>query len=218
MAGLTDVATNYHEVHLTQDPARAVVWSTVAEYLARYVPADSAVLDIGAGYCDWINFTRAKRRLAVDVWPGIAAYAAPGVETQVLNLVGGLRSLGTGVFDAVLASNVLEHFGPGEVDTVVADVAAVLRPGGRLLAIQPNFRYAWKHYFDDYTHRSVFTHVSLPALLKEHGFRVREVRPKFLPYSMRESRVPIRPWLIRAYLASPVKPLAGQMLVVAEKE
>jgi hypothetical protein len=60
--------------------------------------------------------------------------------------------------------------------------------------------------------------VSLPALLREHGFRILEVRPKFLPYSMRESRVPIRPWLIRAYLASPIKPMAGPMLVVAEKE
>ena len=211
------MATNYHDVHLTQDPARAVVGSTVADYLSSYVPADAAVLDVGAGYCDWINFTRAARRVAVDVWPGISAHAAPGVETQVLDLVGGLPSLGAARFDAVLASNVLEHFAPGEVDRVVAGIAAVLRPGGRLIAIQPNFRYAWKHYFDDYTHRSVFTHVSLPALLREHGFRILEVRPRFLPYSMRESRLPIRPWLIRAYLASPIKPMAGQMLVVAAR-
>src|SRR5688572_25783444 len=168
------MATNYHDVHLTADPARAVVWSTVAEYLSSYIPADAAVLDIGAGYCDWINFTRASRRVAVDVWPGIAAHASPGVETRVLDLVGGLPALGAASFDAVLASNVLEHFSPGDVDRVVADVAAVLRPGGRLIAIQPNFRYAWKNYFDDYTHRSVFTHVSLPALLREHGFRILE--------------------------------------------
>ena len=83
--------------------------------------------------------------------------------------------------------------------------------------IQPNFRYASRQYFDDYTHRSVFTHVSLPALLRAHGFRIVEVRPKFLPYSMREARVPITPFLVRAYLASPFKPLAGQMLVVAAK-
>ena len=212
------MATKYHEAHLTHDPARAVVWSTVAEHLAAYVPREAAVLDVGAGYCDWINCTRASRRVAVDVWPGFAAHAAPGVETRILNLVGGLRSLGTATFDAVLASNVLEHFSPGEVDGVVADVAAVLRSGGRLIAIQPNFRYAWKNYFDDYTHRSVFTHVSLPALLREHGFRILEVRKKFLPYSMQRSLVPIRPWLIRAYLASPIKPLAGQMLVVAARD
>jgi hypothetical protein len=43
------------------------------------------------------------------------------------------------------------------------------------------------------------------------------VQPRFLPYSMRGSRLPIRPWTVRAYLRSPIKPMAGQMLVVASK-
>jgi hypothetical protein len=84
--------------------------------------------------------------------------------------------------------------------------------------VQPNFRYAWRHYFDDYTHRSVFTDVSLPAMLRAHGFRVVEVRPKFLPYSLQGARVPITRFLVSAYLRSPIKPLAGQMLIVAAKE
>ena len=37
------------------------------------------------------------------------------------------------------------------------------------------------------------------------------------PYSMRDTRLPISPWLIRAYLRSPLKPFAGQMLVVARR-
>jgi hypothetical protein len=44
------------------------------------------------------------------------------------------------------------------------------------------------------------------------------VKPKFLPYSMRDSRLPIAPWLVRAYLHSPWKPMAGQMLVVARRD
>ena len=120
-------------------------------------------------------------------------------------------------FDVVLASNVLEHFSPDVAASVVAGVAAVLRPGGRFVMVQPNFRYAWRRYFDDYTHRSIFTDVSLPALLRAHGFRILEVRPKFLPYSMRGARVPITP-LVSAYLRSPFKPMAGQMLVVAAKD
>jgi len=87
-----------------------------------------------------------------------------------------------------------------------------------LLVIQPNFRYAYRQYFDDYTHRSVFTHVSLPNLLRAHGFAIDAVEPRFLPYSMREVGVPIPAWLVRAYLGSPLKPRAGQMLVVARKD
>jgi SAM-dependent methyltransferase len=214
MAG---TVSGYHAAHLPEDPARPIVWKAVAEHLARWMPPDGHVLEIGAGYCDWINNVAASRRLAVDIWPGIARHAAAGVETKVLDAAKELAGLGTSSFDAVLASNILEHFEPGVAIAVVEDVARLLKPGGRFLIVQPNFRHAARHYFDDYTHRSVFTDVSLPNLLRAHGFRIEHVQPRFLPYSMRGSRLPIRSWTVRAYLRSPIKPMAGQMLIVASK-
>jgi SAM-dependent methyltransferase len=210
--------SGYHAAHLTPDPARRIVWQAVAQHLAPYVPPASAVLEIGAGYCDWINQVQATRRVAVDIWPDLPAYAAPGVEPLVRDVSGDLASVGPAAFDAVLASNLLEHFDPDTAGTVVDNVAAVLRPGGRFVIVQPNFRFAWKSYFDDYTHRAIFTDVSLPALLRAHGFRIVDVRPKFLPYTMQGARVPITPLLVRLYLMSPFKPGAGQMLIVAERE
>jgi SAM-dependent methyltransferase len=208
----------YHAVHLTEDPVRRIVWEAVARHLAAYVPPEAAVLEVGAGYCDWINHVRAARRVAVDIWPELPAFAAPGVEPVVLDVSRDLRSLGPASFDVVLASNVLEHFPPAAAAAVVGGVADVLRGGGRFVVVQPNFRYAWRQYFDDYTHQSIFTDVSLPALLRAHGFRILEVRPKFLPYSMRGARVPITSFLVHAYLRSPFKPMAGQMLVVAVRD
>jgi hypothetical protein len=41
-----------------------------------------------------------------------------------------------------------------------------------------------------------------------------EIKPRVLPLRVK-SRLPIRPWLIAAYLASPVKPLGKPMLLVA---
>jgi cyclopropane fatty-acyl-phospholipid synthase-like methyltransferase len=208
---------SYHSVHLTPEPARDVVWHAIASHLAHLVPRHAHVLEIGAGYCAWINAVQASRRVAVDIWPEVTRYAAPGVEARVLDVTTGLRSLGEGTFDVVLASNVLEHFEPDTAARVAADLFRVLNPGGRLLIVQPNFRYASRRYFDDYTHRAVFTDVSLPAMLRAQGFAVEDVRARFLPYSMRNSRLPIRSWLVRAYLSSPFKPLAGQMLVVARR-
>jgi SAM-dependent methyltransferase len=210
--------TAYHEAHFTDDAPRATVWKAVAAHLSSYVPPDAHVLELGAGYCHWINQVQAGRRVAVDIWPGVARHTAAGVDPVVLDIGEGLRSLGAGAFDVVLASNLLEHFAPDAAAAVVEDIGFVLRPAGRLIAIQPNFRYAWRQYFDDYTHRAVFTDVSLPALLRAKGFTIDEVQPRFLPYSMRDTRLPITTWLVRAYLASPVKPAAGQMLVVATKE
>ena len=207
----------YHAVHLTEEPARALVWQEIAAYLASYVPPQSHVLEIGAGYCCWINAVRAARRVAVDVWADMPRHAAPGVESLVMDATTGLSALGDAQFDAVLASNVLEHFDPDAAAALTGDVYRLLRPGGRLIIVQPNFRHAYRSYFDDYTHRSVFTDVSLASLLRSRGFRIVRVMPKFMPYSMRNTRLPIARWAIRAYLRSPIKPLAGQMLVIAER-
>lgn len=207
----------YHAAHLTPDPARAGVWRVIAEHLSPWIAAQAHVLEVGAGYCDWINHVRASRRVAVDIWPDLPRHAAAGVETMVMDASRDLPALGTGAFDVVLASNVLEHFAPDVAASVVSDMRRVLRPGGRLLLIQPNFRYAFRRYFDDYTHRAVFSDVSLPALLRAQGLQVEAVEPRFMPYSMQGARVTPRPWMVRAYLRSPWKPGAGQMLVVARK-
>lgn len=209
--------SGYHDAHLPPDPSRTIVWQAIAGYLAPWIPADGSVLEIGAGYCDWINNVAARRRVAVDLWAEFPKFAVAGVEPLVLDLASGLQTLPPQTFDAVLASNVLEHFAPDTVVTVIEGVARLLRPGGRLLIVQPNFRHAWRTYFDDYTHRSVFTDVSLPTLLRAHGYTIDRVEPRFLPYSMRGTRLPITRGLVSAYLRSPFRPRAGQMLVIASR-
>jgi SAM-dependent methyltransferase len=209
--------SRYHVSHLTYDPVRRVVWAAVARHLASYIPADAAVLELGAGYCDWINNVRASRRVAVDIWPELPSFVGAGVEPVVLDVSDGVASLGASTFDVVLASNFLEHFSPEEAASVVRGVATLLRPAGRFVMVQPNFRFAWRRYFDDYTHRSIFTDVSLPAMVRAQGLRILEVRPKFLPYSMQGAFVPVTEALVSAYLRSPFKPMAGQMLVVAAR-
>jgi SAM-dependent methyltransferase len=210
--------TSYHLAHFIDDPRRAMVWKAIAGHLASNVRSDSHVLELGAGYCHWINNVRATRRVAVDMWPELPTHAAPGVEVMVLDIPGGLEPLPSASFDVVLASNLLEHFPPDAAAMVVKTVSRLLRPEGRFILIQPNFRYCWRSYFDDYTHRSIFTDVSLPALLRSAGFNILTVKPRFVPYSMQGMRVPLTTWLVKAYLLSPLKPAAGQMLVIAQKE
>ena len=207
----------YHAAHLTQDDSRAVLWGVLTDYLSRYIAPEARVLELGAGYCYWINSIRAKVKVAVDLWEELPQYAAPDVTPVLHDLSQGLAPFKEHQFTAVLASNVLEHFEPAQALQLAAETYRVLVPLGRFIIIQPNFCYAYRHYFDDYTHRSIFTHVSLPTLLKSQGFQIEVVRPKFMPYSLRDSRFPVRPWLIRAYLKSPFKPFAGQMLIIAQR-
>jgi SAM-dependent methyltransferase len=214
---LVSSSGNYHEIHLTYDPNRAVVWKVIADHLSKWIPQDAHVLEIGAGYCDWINAVRAGRKVAIDVWPEMPRHAAPNVDARILNATASLPSLGSATFDIVLASNVIEHFETDVASAIVANVVTLLKPGGRFIVIQPNFRFAYRQYFDDYTHRSIFTDVSLSSLMRNSGLTIDVLRRRFLPYSLRGTRLPVWPWLVRAYLHSPIKPLAGQMLIIGRK-
>jgi SAM-dependent methyltransferase len=207
----------YHYAHFKESKVRAILWKVLADYLSSYIPPDAHVVELGAGYCYWINEVRAARKVAVDIWSELPRYAGADVEPIQHDLLHGLQFLGGQTFDVVMASNVLEHLEADVAAQLVSDVFNSLRAGGRFIVIQPNFRYAYRCYFDDYTHRSIFTDVSLPNLMRVHGFNIECLRAKFMPYSLRETRLPVRSWLISAYLHSPLKPFAGQMLVVGKK-
>jgi hypothetical protein len=85
---------------------------------------------------------------------------------------------------------------------------------GTLNLLQPNYRYPYREYFDHYTHVLVFSHASIADFLESNGFSMLEIRPRFLPLTVK-SRLPVSPWLIKAYIASPIKPFAKQMLIRA---
>jgi hypothetical protein len=206
----------YFESRLPPDPRREVLWRTLwRAYFRHQIAPQDTVLELGAGYCHFINNVRSRSRLAVDRWPGFADWAAPGVEAHVGDL-GDLAWLANGSVHFVLASNVFEHVPKDALSDLLVRLREKIAPKGRLCLIQPNYRYCSTEYFDDYTHVTVFSHVSIADFLAAHGFRILDCRPRFLPLTVK-SRLPVHPGLIRAYLASPFKPWAKQMLVLAER-
>jgi len=194
---------------------RAGIWREIAAYILQDAPETQAVLELGSGYCDFINHVEAKTRIAFDLNPEMTRFAAPGVDLRIGDCRG-LPGIGAGTIDAVFASNFLEHFTMAEAGALVRDIHRVLRPGGRLLLLQPNYLRKPNHYWDDPTHRTAFHHRNLPDLLERNGFRVLRMLPGLLPFSMK-SRLPKIPYLVRLYLRSPVRPLAAQMYAVAER-
>jgi SAM-dependent methyltransferase len=208
----------YFRTRLPFDPRRATVWQEICGYLRRrgLVPRDGVVVDIGAGYGEFINHVDARERHAVDVSGDLAAYFRPDVTLHVSSCAH-MPTLASSHFDLAFSSNVFEHLTREELDSTLSEIWRILKPGGYLAIVQPNFRYSGPSYFDDYTHLQVFTHISLADLLGARGFSVVRVEGRFLPLSVKSTRLPIRGFLIRAYLSSPIRPFAGQMLVVARK-
>jgi SAM-dependent methyltransferase len=121
--------------------------------------------------------------------------------------------------DVVFASNLFEHLTDVELETTMTEVKRVLKKGGRLILMQPNYRLAYKTYFDDHTHKKVFSDTSLETFLLSFDMEIELKKAKFLPFSLksRPSIIPVFPLLIRAYINSPIKPFAGQMLFVSKR-
>jgi len=213
---VNESARAYFSTRFTADPRRADLWRHLTNYLARFVPKDAAVLELGAGYCFFINQVPAGRRVAVDAGPHVRSAAAAGVEVHEGNALAYLRDAPPAEFDFVLASNFLEHLEWPDLDTLLPLLFRVLRPGGRFAVIQPNFRIAPRRYFDDYTHRTVFSDVSLRDWLASGGFHIILGTPRFLPLTVK-SRLGAFSFLVPLYLRMPWRPFAGQMFVLAER-
>jgi len=205
----------YFSTRLTDDPRRAAVWEHIATYLSRWVDAEGAVLDLAAGRGEWSAAIDARRRVAIDLHPSLDDLVPDGVEAVVGDATD-LSRFGSGEFGTVVASNFLEHLEHDAIDRCLAGVREVLRPGGHLLLIQPNFALAPRAYFDDYTHRTIHTDTSLSDRLGASGFDVVHVERRFLPLTMR-SRLSFGHRLVPIYLRLPWRPFAGQMLHVARR-
>jgi ubiquinone/menaquinone biosynthesis C-methylase UbiE len=207
--------SNYHQTRFTFDQRRESVWQVLCqEYFNNIVNPESHVLELGAGYGHFINNVRCKRKTAIDQWDGMIRFLQPDVAAHV-GSVTDLGFLVDGSVDFVLASNLFEHLTQPQFANTLAEVRRVLSANGTLNILQPNYRLAYKEYFDDYTHCAIYSDVSLCDFLETNGFSVIECVPGFLPFSIKQSKGPIRPWLIKLYLVSPWKPFAKQMLVRA---
>lgn len=200
--------------------AKRRLWGVLCDdFFSRYVPADGAVLDIGAGYCDFINQIQARRRVALDLNPDTAAFAAPGVEILPVEFARVGEALEPGSIDLAFASNVFEHVrGPDALLEILEAVRGVLKPGGRLVILQPNIRAVGVAFWDYVDHTLPLTERGMAEALGISGFEVEESRPRFLPYTVK-SRLPKWPWIVRLYLwLRPAHRLFGkQMLVVARR-
>jgi len=209
---------SYYKSRYVWDKDRSVVWKEIVLYLSKFIPKDGTVLDIGAGYCDFINNVDAKQKIAIDYSPDFKKYAKEGIKT-IQSSVTDLSSVESGTADVVFASNLFEHLTDEDLEKTMKEVRRVLKEKGRLILMQPNYRLSYKTYFDDPTHKKVFSDVSLKAFLQSFDLGIELEKKKFLPFSLksRPSIIPIFSWVIRAYLYSPIKPFAGQMLFVAQK-
>ena len=71
-------------------------------------------------------------------------------------------------FDYVFSKSVIEHFFNPE--NLSSEIFRVLKPGGLAIIMCPSWEYNYKNFYEDYTHRTPFTKISLNDFLLINGF------------------------------------------------
>ncbi len=203
-----------------QRKAKVALWKVLIEgFLQKHVGQDSVILDIGGGYCEFINQVQAREKYLIDLNPDSKIFANPDIKLLNINILSlNEQKLLTKRFDKIFISNFFEHLrNKEELIEVLGFCFNYLKPGGSLLVIQPNFKYSFKEYYDFIDHELPITHLSLQEVLETIGFTINVLIPRFLPYSTKGR--PASPNLLRLYLKLPFiwNFLGGQMFIKASK-
>lgn len=196
---------------------RRDMWRSLCQrFFQRYISPDATVLEVGAGYCEFINSIQARRKIALDLNPDSARFARPEVEV-IHSSSTDMSTIPDDSVDAVFVSNFFEHLSRDAILETMREVARVLQPCGRFLILQPNIRYCWRDYWMFFDHITPLDQYSLTEALELSGFRVAQMIVRFLPYTT-HGKLPKAIFLVNLYLKTPIlwRIFGQQTFVVAE--
>ncbi|MDR0732575.1 MAG: class I SAM-dependent methyltransferase [Dysgonamonadaceae bacterium] len=105
------------------------LWRVLCKhYFSRYVDKEACVLDMAAGYCEFINNIEAKKKIAVDINPDTVRYA--GADVQIIRAKSSeLEGIASNSIDVVFISNFFEHLTKEEILSTLRECKRTLRGG-----------------------------------------------------------------------------------------
>jgi len=199
--------------------AKDKIWKMLcSEYFVRWVKPTDTVMDLAAGYCEFINNIHCGKKIALDINPDTARFKNPDVEL-ILNDCTVMPDVASNSVDVVFTSSFFEHLPSKEVLLrTLIQCHRILRPGGRMIILMPNIRFCYDVYWDFFDHLLPVSDKSLDEVMRAIGYKMDVVYPQFVPFTTK-SRLPQALFLIRLYLKLPFlwKIFGKQMFIVASK-
>lgn len=199
---------------------RNKVWTVlIRDFFQKYIRRDGAVLDLGAGYGEFINNISCGAKYAMD----LNLDTAQKVNVDVTVLAQDCSEpwpLRDSSLDVVFTSNFFEHL--PDVQTLartLTEVRRCLKYDGMLIAMGPNVTYAGNAYWDVVDHRLALSEQSLVKTLVSQGFSIQKYIARFLPFTMSEG-LQYPTFFVAAYLRFPLawRIFGKQFLVIGRKE
>jgi ubiquinone/menaquinone biosynthesis C-methylase UbiE len=188
-------------------------------YFQKFInPKEDIILDIGAGYCEFLNNIHARKKIAFDINEDIKNYAEKDVKV-IIGDCKDMKQISDKSIDKIFVSNFFEHLkGVEDILKVLGECHRILKENGRIIILQPNIYYIGEAYWFFIDHKIPLTHKSMAEALNLSGFKILLLKKRFLPYTTK-SFLSQFTYLIRIYLRLPfLQNIFGkQMLVIAKK-
>ena len=128
------------------------------------------ILDVGCGRGD---FAKGFKDLGLEVFvidrETINPEMLKDVEVKLVDFEKDSFSFNPDTFDFVFSKSVIEHL--WKPDNFIKEIYRVLKPGGRIIVMTPDWHSQRLIFYDDYTHRHPYTSLGLEDLLKIYDFR-----------------------------------------------
>lgn len=202
--------------------AKSKIWKVlIKHYFQNFINIDETVLDLAAGYCEFINNINCNRKIAFDINPDSKALANNDVEIINESCEFMLNYIKPNSIDTVFISNFFEHLDKKEqIISILTDVNKILKQQGKVIILQPNIKLTKEAYWDFIDHKLALTDNSIIEAANISGFIVSKKISRFLPYTTK-SKLPQFNWIIKLYLK--LLPISGfimgkQSLIILRKE
>jgi len=197
------------------------IWKILCQdFFQKFIDRQNdTVLDLAAGYGEFLNNIQAKRKIAVDLNEDIKKFVNDDVEV-IISDCKRIEGIENNSIEKIFISNFLEHLNnTSEVIQVFQECYRLLKPGGKVLILQPNIYYVKEKYWFFIDHKTPLTHESLQEALEISDFEIEYLKKKFLPYSTKSS-MPQSDFFIKTYLKFPIlhQIFGKQSFIIGQKK
>ena len=139
----------------------------------------------------------------------IAKTNFPNILFSQVNLIKNKIPYDDNIFDVIYSKSVIEHFYYPE--KILTEAYRVLKPGGIIITLTPDWEYIFKSFYEDFTHRTPFTSMSLKDIHLVCGFKnIKVEKFKQLPILWNKSIIN-RLFLLLSYLTRVMTPEKWRM-------
>jgi len=147
----------------------------IKHLISKYkIQNNSSILDLGCGRGEFLNefINNGMEGHGIDI-SDFAIEFCPKAKINVIDIEKEKIPYLDNTFDVVYSKSFVEHFYYPE--KIFNEIYRVLKPGGTIITLTPEWQYIYLSFFEDFTHRTPFTNLSLREIQEMSGFKDIEV-------------------------------------------